>query len=115
MAEGLEIPPRVRVTSPTFTLINDYEGGRLPLSHADLYRIEREIELCELGLDDRAGGDGVVAVEWSDRFDVLPGDHLELRFAVTGDQTRAITATPHGPRSTRLLQAWVRESRSAVC
>ena len=84
-------------TSPTFSLINEYPGGRLVVWHADLYRIEREAELPELGLDDVLGDPrGVVIVEWADRFDVLPADHLriELRHVPGG---RELLAT--GPLS----------------
>jgi len=74
-------------TSPTFSLINEYPGGRLVVWHADLYRIEREAELAELGLDEVIGDPrGVVIVEWADRFGVLPADHLriELRHVPQG-------------------------------
>jgi tRNA threonylcarbamoyladenosine biosynthesis protein TsaE len=66
-------------TSPTFALINEYPGGRLHVWHADLYRIEREAEVPELGLDDAFGDPrGVVIVEWADRFDVMPREHLRI-------------------------------------
>ncbi len=107
VATGLDLPPEVRVTSPTFTLINEYRGGRLTLFHADLYRIEKARELDEIGLDEIARrGDGLVMVEWCDRFPVLGGDHLEVRLEVTGDQQRALTAIARGPRSAELLQRW---------
>ena len=84
-------------TSPTFALINEYPGGRLRVWHADLYRIERASELPELGLDEAFGDpSGVVIVEWADRFDVMPRDHLriELRHVPQG---RELVAT--GPLS----------------
>ena len=83
--------------SPTFSLINEYPGGRLVVWHADLYRIEREAELAELGLDDVIGDPrGVVLVEWADRFSVLPAGHtrIELRHVPAG---RELVAT--GPLS----------------
>jgi tRNA threonylcarbamoyl adenosine modification protein YjeE len=59
--------------SPTFSLVNEYPGGRLIVWHVDLYRIEREAELVELGLDDVIGDPrGICVVEWADRFAVLP-------------------------------------------
>lgn len=65
MAEGLGIDP-ADVTSPTFTLIQEYRGGRLPLYHVDLYRL-RSIEVEDLGLDDERMGEGITAIEWPDR------------------------------------------------
>lgn len=79
--------------SPTFGLVHEYGGGRLIVWHVDLYRIEREAELVELGIEDIVGDPrGVVVVEWADRFPVLPPDHLrlELRHSATG---REVTAT----------------------
>jgi tRNA threonylcarbamoyladenosine biosynthesis protein TsaE len=65
MAEGLGIPP-TDVSSPTFTLIQEYRGGRLPLYHVDLYRL-KSIEVDDLGLDDLALEGGILAIEWPDR------------------------------------------------
>src|ERR1051325_11702570 len=67
LADGLGVDP-VRVSSPTFTLINEYRGGRLSLHHIDLYRLERASELTELGLWEIVGAEGVCAIEWIDRF-----------------------------------------------
>ena len=94
------------VASPTFALVNQY-GGPRPIAHVDLYRLERERELDELGLDDLWGVPPVAAlVEWADRFaDRLPADRLEvaLTHAGTGRQVRA---TARGPRAARLLAGW---------
>jgi tRNA threonylcarbamoyladenosine biosynthesis protein TsaE len=65
LAEGLGIDPEL-VSSPTFTLIQEYRGGRLPLHHVDLYRL-RSIEVDDLGLDDLTLERGVTAIEWPDR------------------------------------------------
>jgi tRNA threonylcarbamoyladenosine biosynthesis protein TsaE len=65
LAEGLGVDPN-EVTSPTFTLVHEYRGGRLPLIHVDLYRLERA-DLDEIGLDQDLAATGVVAVEWSER------------------------------------------------
>jgi tRNA threonylcarbamoyladenosine biosynthesis protein TsaE len=67
IAEGLGIDG-AQVTSPTFTLVHEYRGGRLPLYHADLYRVA-SVEVDELGLDELGedGGAGVTAIEWPDR------------------------------------------------
>ena len=112
IAQGLAVPPRVRVTSPTFTLINEYHGGRMSLYHADLYRIERSEELDELGLDEICRrGDGVVCVEWCDRFPVLGPDYLEVNLRLGGDaegQERRLDARGTGPRARALAAAWAR-------
>lgn len=108
LAEALQVPAEVRVTSPTFTLINEYHGGRLPLYHADLYRLEREHELDELGLDDLCRrGDGVVIVEWADRFRALPPDQLEIRIDITSATARTLHLDAGGTRSRQLLDAWL--------
>ena len=65
LAEGLGIDPGL-VSSPTFTLIQEYRGGRLPLHHVDLYRL-RSIEVDDLGLDELTLEAGVTAIEWPDR------------------------------------------------
>jgi tRNA threonylcarbamoyladenosine biosynthesis protein TsaE len=65
LADGLGIDPAV-VSSPTFTLIQEYRGGRLPLHHVDLYRL-RPIEVDDLGLDELTLDGGVTAIEWPDR------------------------------------------------
>ena len=91
--------------SPTFALVHEYTGGRLAVWHVDLYRIQRAAELPELGLDELLGDPrGVVIVEWADRFDVMPPDHLriELAHAASG---RTLAATGTGPRGKALAAA----------
>jgi tRNA threonylcarbamoyladenosine biosynthesis protein TsaE len=65
LATGLGIDPEV-VSSPTFTLIQEYRGGQLPLHHVDLYRLQ-SVEVDDLGLDDLTLEGGVTAIEWPDR------------------------------------------------
>src|SRR5262249_58689796 len=72
LAAGLGIDP-THVASPTFTLINEYRGGRIGLHHVDLYRLERPEELIELGLEEIVGGEGGCAIAWGDRFAGVPG------------------------------------------
>lgn len=72
LARGLGIPGRV--TSPTFTIVNEYEGGRLPLFHFDMYRLSSSEELFDIGWEDYLRRGGVCAVEWSERVhDALEG------------------------------------------
>ncbi len=75
------------VTSPTFTLIHEYPGGRLPIFHADWYRIDDEEELIKIGMDDYLAEDGIVIVEWADKFRGALPPHtrwLEFRFREDG-------------------------------
>ena len=91
--------------SPTFSLVNEYAGGRLIVWHVDLYRVERPAELPELGLDDVIGDPrGVVIVEWADKFDVMPADHLRLELVHT-DHGRTLAAAGTGPRGRALADA----------
>jgi tRNA threonylcarbamoyladenosine biosynthesis protein TsaE len=72
--------------SPSFALVHEYRGGRLIVWHVDLYRIERERDLAELGLDELFGDPrGLVVVEWADRFAVMPPDHLRVELAHDGN------------------------------
>jgi tRNA threonylcarbamoyladenosine biosynthesis protein TsaE len=92
-------------TSPTFALVHEYAGGRLVVWHVDLYRIERAVELVELGLDEMVGATrGVLVVEWADRFAVLPADHLRVELAHAG-QARELRARGTGPRGEELAAA----------
>ena len=77
LAEGLGIAERV--TSPTFTIVNEYEGGRLPLFHFDLYRLNSSEELFDIGWEDYLARGGVCAVEWSERAeDMLEEDTIRV-------------------------------------
>ena len=71
------------VTSPTFTILQVYENGRIPLYHFDLYRLEDEDELFETGADEYFGGDGVCLVEWADK---IPGAVPEEAVSVRIDR-----------------------------
>ena len=93
LAEGLGIDPG-DVSSPTFTLIHEYRGGRLTLYHIDLYRVSpREVD--DLGLDDLIVSGGVVAVEWADRWLRAPHDAIRVALRATGETERMI-AIEHG-------------------
>jgi tRNA threonylcarbamoyladenosine biosynthesis protein TsaE len=79
------------VTSPTFTLIHEYLGGRLPLYHFDFYRLEDEDEALKIGLDEYLDGDGVCIIEWADKFpDLLPAHTRWFRFIHRPDGARDI-------------------------
>jgi tRNA threonylcarbamoyladenosine biosynthesis protein TsaE len=88
LAEGLGIDAD-DVTSPTFTIVHEYRGGRLPLIHVDLYRLDRA-DLDEIGLDQDLAATGVVAVEWAERMSrPLPGA-VTVTITDLGDDRREI-------------------------
>jgi tRNA threonylcarbamoyladenosine biosynthesis protein TsaE len=88
VAEGLGIDPD-EVTSPTFTLVHEYRGGRLPLVHVDLYRLDRA-ELDEIGLDPDLANQGVVAIEWAERLVRPIAGAVDIRIADAGGARRVI-------------------------
>ena len=95
VARGLGIVSAV--PSPSFTILNAYDEGRLPLYHFDWYRIGDESELTDMGLDEYIGGDGVCLIEWHERAeDLLPETALEVLLSPQEDGSRIITLIPHG-------------------
>jgi tRNA threonylcarbamoyladenosine biosynthesis protein TsaE len=95
MAMGLGIDP-LEVSSPTFTLVQEYRGPR-PLSHVDLYRLEGA-EIDDLGLDELGAGGAVVAVEWAEKLSRVPPAAVTVEIADLGDDVREIriATTPTG-------------------
>jgi tRNA threonylcarbamoyladenosine biosynthesis protein TsaE len=77
------------VSSPTFTIIQEYAGTSLTLYHVDLYRLEPK-EVDDLGLDDLVEGGGIVAIEWAERWRGRPEDAIEVRLSEAGDEQREI-------------------------
>ena len=96
LARGLDVPHQV--TSPTFTIVNEYEGGRLPLFHFDMYRLGSSDELFDIGWEDYLARGGVCAVEWSENVeDALEADTIRIDIRRgAGDDQRSITIT-NGP------------------
>lgn len=84
------------VNSPTFTIIKEYEGEKLPFYHMDVYRLSLE-EADDLGLDDYLYGSGVTLIEWSSLIEeLLPADRLSVTIENCGEQTRLFRLSPHG-------------------
>ena len=112
IAAGLEAPPH-SVSSPTFVFIHHYRG-RLPLAHADLYRIESFAEVRNLGLSDCLDGRTVLAIEWAEKAGTeLPLDRLEVRLNHKGKTSREILFESRGPASADLLAQMKRLHQSA--
>ena len=88
LARGVGAAPD-DVSSPTFTLIQEYRGGRATLHHVDLYRLQAA-EVADLGLDELVSGDGIVAIEWAERWDERPADAIDVRIEDTGEDRRQI-------------------------
>lgn len=88
LAEGLGVEPG-EVSSPTFTLVHEYRGGRLTLYHVDLYRLDRAAT-DDLGLDELGVADGVLAIEWPDRLTHTLAGARRIRIEIVDDTTRRI-------------------------
>ena len=89
LARGLGI--QMRVTSPTYTIVNEYTGGRLPLFHFDMYRLGGSDELFDIGWEDSLARDGVCAVEWSENVSDAMENAIVVRIEKTGADSRRIT------------------------
>ncbi len=92
LAEGLGVAAE-EVSSPTFTLMQEYRGGRVKLIHVDLYRLNDAREIEELGLDE-LGLDSVLAIEWAEKLPRPIADAVEVRIAHGDGDERTITITP---------------------
>lgn len=104
LAQGLGIPPETPVTSPTYTLVNEY-NGRLPLFHIDLYRLTGPDDTIDLGLADIIAGGGVTAIEWSERLrggDFSPDIAIDI--AATGETDRIISIFFYGTGTENLVE-----------
>lgn len=106
LARGLGVPREHPVTSPTFTLVHIVEGGRLPLVHVDLYRLESGADIDELGIDEWLPGPGVTAVEWWSRLPAPRPDALEITIEVRGARARELVVTARGARAEQTLERW---------
>jgi tRNA threonylcarbamoyladenosine biosynthesis protein TsaE len=103
IAKGMEVEDYV--TSPTYTIINEYQG-RLPLYHFDVYRLNDVEEMYELGYEEYFFGDGVVVLEWADIVrDIIPAERLWITILNTrGDDSREIIMEPTGEAYDNILK-----------
>ena len=104
LASGLDVPADHYVTSPSYTLINEYPG-RFRLFHIDLYRINSENDFEDIGIHEILSGREVAAVEWAERLkEAIPAKHLSIHFKIIDDQKRKIKITAYGPNAINLLK-----------
>lgn len=100
IAKGLDIYDNI--TSPTFTIVNEYDSGRLKLNHFDVYRVSDPDEVYAIGFDDYIFSDAVSVIEWANYIEeILPKDllHIYIKKDLSkGENYRKITLTPYGER-----------------
>ena len=99
IAEGLCIDDNI--TSPTFTIVNEYEGGRLKLNHFDVYRVNDPDEIYAIGFDEYIFSDSVSVIEWWQYIkELIPKEYLQITILKRseGEDYRKIILTPHGTR-----------------
>jgi tRNA threonylcarbamoyladenosine biosynthesis protein TsaE len=90
------------VTSPTFTIVHEYQGGRLPVYHFDFFRLENRESAARLGLEDYFFNDGVSVIEWADRFqDLIPEQARWISFEIKSERQRIITLFHPGHENSR--------------
>ena len=112
IARGLGVSSPV--ASPSFTILNVYDEGRIPLYHFDWYRLNSAEELYEMGMDEYLGGDGVAVVEWPSRCpEAVPEKYLEVRIDPLDDCAREIALIPRGGFRELSLEAM--ENEAAGC
>jgi tRNA threonylcarbamoyladenosine biosynthesis protein TsaE len=103
IALGLEVASSTVVTSPSFTLVNQYQG-RAMLSHMDVYRLGSLDEALSAGIEETLNCGGVVVLEWADRWpEILPEQTLMVHLLIVDDHTRTVTLSARHPRSIEIL------------
>lgn len=91
LAEGLGVSKKYYVNSPTFTILNIYEGGKMPIYHFDWYRLASEAEAIDIGLEEYFDGKGVCVIEWAEKFPkLLPERAIWVKMDVAGEGKRKI-------------------------
>jgi tRNA threonylcarbamoyladenosine biosynthesis protein TsaE len=113
LAKGLGVAHERAVRSPSFVLIQCYQG-RVPVYHVDLYRLDGPTDIVDIGLRELLGGDGVAIIEWADKLAaLLPLDRLDITLEHQMEDTRLITINPQGARYRQLIERW--QGPSTIC
>ena len=91
------------ITSPTFTIVKEYDG-ELPLYHMDVYRLDGNTD--GVGIEEYFNKGGVVVIEWANTIkDILPDERLDIKFKISGENSRTLIITPHGQKYEELCEA----------
>lgn len=115
VARGLGVDPSHPVTSPTYTILNIYQG-RIPLYHFDLYRLSGDDDVVDLGFSEYFYGNGICLVEWAERLqEELPKSRLAIWLRYIDDDRREIELTSTSPRFDRLLELFSAEDNKGLC
>lgn len=102
IAKGLKVTEDIN--SPTFTIIHEYESGRLPLYHMDVYRLKQPEEMYDLGYEEYFYGEGVTVVEWAEIIEpLLPDDYLQI-YLNRVPEGRELHLIPHGARYEQMIE-----------
>jgi len=92
------------ITSPTFTIIKEYQSGEMPLYHMDVYRLDGNTE--GVGIEEYYTKGGIVIIEWAKTIkDILPEERLEIKFKVVDENRRMLVITPYGQKYEELCEA----------
>jgi tRNA threonylcarbamoyladenosine biosynthesis protein TsaE len=106
IAQGLGIPPALVVTSPSFALVNEYEG-EITLYHMDIYRLGNQGEFYSAGLEEYLYGNGVTVMEWADRWpEILPDYTIRVELKIVDDLCRNITLSGDHPRVKKVIESF---------
>ena len=101
-AQAMEIEENI--TSPTFSIIKEYNTGELPLYHMDVYRLDGNIG--ELGIEEYFNKGGITIIEWADMIkDYLPEERLDIKIKVLDEDSRTLIFTPHGDKYEEVVEA----------
>ncbi len=104
LARGLEVPQEYYITSPSYTLVNEYPG-RIPLCHADLYRLGDHADIADTGLEEMLDQPIILAIEWPERLDGHRFEnHLAIHIRILAKETRCFEMTAYGLPAVNLLK-----------
>ncbi len=106
ISEGLEV--KDYVTSPSFTIINEYQG-KFPIYHFDVFRVSNIEEIIELGYEEYFYGEGLTVIEWAEKIEnLLPKDHLKIEIKFKTNYERKISFIPQGNKFNIFLEDLIR-------